>query len=566
MTFDPVTRGHPGDGSAAGGHRVGGGGREDPRTVITTSPIVFRTRPTATPIGGYVTPPVQVLVQDESGAPIAGATVTLSLDSNPGGATLHGGSATTGSDGHRDVRPAVARPGRATGYRLRATDRPAPPKDSGPFDVVPLVVTTTGDSRPRHAAAGDRERQPERGLRGRDLVRHRRAAGVHTIACPRHCPPVMPTPLTIDATTQPGYAGTPLIEINGQSVSSGLDMGPGVFGSVIRGLSIYGFSGSGSAGSGIRLGPPGGSVVEACYIGLDATGVAHGNSNGVRIDGQSDANRIGGTSLATRNVISGNASNGILIDGGNANVIAGNYIGTDPSGTAARPNGQGVTLQRSSTYYSTANNVIGGSLPGEGNVISGNTGTGIAIEQVGPLAPSGTYISGNTVGLTPDGTGALGNTSTGISVAGPNTSILGNVVANNLGLGGIAVRGLADGTVVRANRVGTNATGTVRQPNNVSGIVVIDSTISNVVIGGTGPADGNLCSGNAYAGIFVSGGARGHDPGQSCRHERCRHGGNPEPGLRRVAVRQRRRTRSGPGKPHLGERRRRHQHRRRGAR
>ena len=52
----------------------------------------------------------------------------------------------------------------------------------------------------------------------------------------------------------------------------------------------------------------------------------------------SNNNLVGGTAAGDRNIISGNAGDGIFITGGNNNQIAGNYIGTDVTGTAALAN------------------------------------------------------------------------------------------------------------------------------------------------------------------------------------------------------------------------------------
>ena len=76
---------------------------------------------------------------------------------------------------------------------------------------------------------------------------------------------------------------------------------------------------------------------------------------------------IGGTTAAARNVISGNGNGGIEI-GGNANVVQGNFIGTNAAGTAAVPN---RAEYRSSDSAST-DNLIGGTAAGAGNLISGN--------------------------------------------------------------------------------------------------------------------------------------------------------------------------------------------------
>jgi hypothetical protein len=117
-------------------------------------------------------------------------------------------------------------------------------------------------------------------------------------------------------------------------------------------------------------------VIQGNYIGTDVTGAVDlGNTyNGVAI-WQSPNNTVGDTSASARNIISGNNVYGISIAGTGANgmLVQGNYIGTKASGIQ--------TLGNSSDgiYLETANNTIGGTTSGAGNVISGNGGTGITL-------------------------------------------------------------------------------------------------------------------------------------------------------------------------------------------
>ena len=90
------------------------------------------------------------------------------------------------------------------------------------------------------------------------------------------------------------------------------------------------------------------------------------NTRGIQLNNSSN-NVIGGTTSATRNVISGN-SNGIELSG-NANVVQGNFIGTNAAGTAAIRNFTGVAIFNSQF----TDNLIGGTAAGAGNLISGNS-------------------------------------------------------------------------------------------------------------------------------------------------------------------------------------------------
>ena len=195
-------------------------------------------------------------------------------------------------------------------------------------------------------------------------------AGPHVIPVPSVLPELT-DPAVIDATTQPGYAGVPLVQLSAGFGGNGSGLRITAGASTIRGLSITGFP-----SSGIWILGNGGNVVEANYIGLTPAGVATGNVTGIVIESTS-GNRIGSTSAAGRNVISSNTSGGIFIAGAAAtnNTVVGNFIGLDPAGSAARPNLGGVTIQSGAS-----NNVIGGTAAGATNVISGSsTSNGVTI-------------------------------------------------------------------------------------------------------------------------------------------------------------------------------------------
>ena len=120
---------------------------------------------------------------------------------------------------------------------------------------------------------------------------------------------------------------------------------------------------------------------------------------GVAIAG-TDGNLIGisQTTPASSNLLSGNRPAGVLISGSN-NLVEGNRIGTDVTGTAALPNGTGVAI-----IYIGSDNTIGGTAPGAGNLISGNRRDGI-----GMYGGASNLVEGNRVGTDASGTQALGN-------------------------------------------------------------------------------------------------------------------------------------------------------------
>jgi hypothetical protein len=114
--------------------------------------------------------------------------------------------------------------------------------------------------------------------------------------------PSITDPVVIDGSTQPGFSGTPIIELNGPMAP-----GPGLFvnapGSTIRSLVINGFE-----NGGIIIGTSGtGSHIEGCYVGTDVTGLIAVSNGSYGVGVFSSNNVIGGTTANTRNVISGNS-------------------------------------------------------------------------------------------------------------------------------------------------------------------------------------------------------------------------------------------------------------------
>jgi hypothetical protein len=190
------------------------------------------------------------------------------------------------------------------------------------------------------------------------------ATGVATIT-PLSALPALTAAVFVNGQSQPGFAGSPLVEVNGELAGAGadgLDLTGG--GSTVAGLVVNRF-----AGPGLLLEGGGGNTVAGNYLGTDPTGTL-GLANGVGLLVLNSAdNVIGGTALAARNVLSGNAGDGVELEGGGAtgNVIEGNLIGTNAAGTAALPNGgNGVGLS------GAAGNVIGGTAAGAGNGLAGN--------------------------------------------------------------------------------------------------------------------------------------------------------------------------------------------------
>jgi hypothetical protein len=166
--------------------------------------------------------------------------------------------------------------------------------------------------------------------------------GTHTITLLTELPPLIDA-VTIDGTTQPGYAGVPLVALNGDQVSviqGGFLAGFRILGGncTVRGFYIYSFGGFlVSEGVGIAIIGNGGNVIEGNYIGPHPDGFQYAGSATAILCIASTNNLIGGPFPASRNVISYNYR-GIIITNGSNNLLQGNFIGTDPSGSSANPN------------------------------------------------------------------------------------------------------------------------------------------------------------------------------------------------------------------------------------
>jgi len=319
-------------------------------------------------------------------------------------------------------------------------------------------------------------------------------AGTKTISVTGGALPKLKHPVTIDGTTQPGFAGVPLIRIDnatGDAAVAGLRVTTTA--STLRALSVTGF------GTGVVLAGAGANVLAGSYVGIDAGNIAHPNTIGVSVT--SDGNTIGGTSAAARNVISGNQTYGIDIEGADGTLVQGNHIGTNANTSAGI--GNGATGVRIAAWAKA--NLVGGSQAAR-NVISAN-GAGVHVTGAGS---DGNIVQGNRIGTNAAGTIAMGNVSVGVSVSGGAkgtliggaTSAARNQVSGNQGLG-VHV-GLSSGTQVQGNLIGTDAAGAAALPNFDSGVRV-DGGAVNTVVGSAASGLRNVISGNASGGVLVTG-------------------------------------------------------------
>jgi hypothetical protein len=312
--------------------------------------------------------------------------------------------------------------------------------------------------------------------------------------------PTITDSVLIDGTTQPGYAGTPLIQISGSSLASGTDgLLISAGGCTVRGLAI-----NRCPRDAIRLESLGTNVIQGNFLGTDPSGtVARGNGEGGVMVNGSPGNLIGGTNASDRNLISGGNQNGIYLYTSTAtgNVISGNYIGTTVTGLAALGNvHSGVEVSTASS------NLIGGTSPGAGNVISGNEQSGIYFIT----APAtGNLVQGNYIGVNANGTAALGNGQDAVTINGVAGNTVGgttagarNILSGNMESGVFVLTIGATNNVIAGNYIGTDQTGKVAIPNRTNGVTLYG--VAGNMIGGTSDGAGNVISGNLQDGVLIS--------------------------------------------------------------
>ena len=282
--------------------------------------------------------------------------------------------------------------------------------------------------------------------------------------------------------------GIMAFDISGSLLIGGSQSGQG---NVISGQTEWGIDITG--GSDYRI--------EGNLIGTDRTGTTALPNGRDGIDIYGTGHRIGGTAPGAGNVISGNGRSGVRLSG-TEHRVEGNFIGTTASGDAALPNAEhGVHAVR-------RGHVIGGTAPGAGNVISGNTLAGVFIEP----GNKDNRIEGNFIGTDPTGDNAIPNGSYGVQIQAAHDNVVGgtepgagNVISGN-GVSGVLIVGSGqqpENNRIEGNFIGVNADGSAAVPNRNRGIE-FNNAMENV-IGGAEPNARNIISGNVYTGIVLSG-------------------------------------------------------------
>ncbi len=233
--------------------------------------------------------------------------------------------------------------------------------------------------------------------------------------------PTLANPITIDGTTQPGYASKPLIQVNGTQAGSGVvgfSLDDDSHNSTIKGLEITGFNGGGVLDDNGNANTFSNDVIGLHYSGTLPRVVANGTF-GIEIRDQANSNTISGV------VVAGTQYNGIVINNSMNNVVSGSDIGTDLTGEdsldrngVSLGNGQiggggsGIVLNGSANHNTISNNVI-----------VNNGSYGVYITDAGT---SYNTLTGNKIGIDAGGTTALPNALDGVAlVSGANLNAIG---------------------------------------------------------------------------------------------------------------------------------------------
>ncbi len=229
------------------------------------------------------------------------------------------------------------------------------------------------------------------------------------------------------------------------------------------------------------------------FIGSNAAGTSAvpNTDNGLDLVFGAQYNTVGGTTVAARNLISGNLHEGVLIGfaGTANNVVEGNFIGTDVTGEhflASQQQLDGVYVG-----LGAGSNTIGGQNPvgawnaAAWNVISGNSVNGILVTDSGTTGP---VISGNFIGTDATGTAALPNGGNGITIAaGTSSTTVGaetsgysnlNVISGNLG-DGVSITS-SQGNNLSFNYIGVDLNNQKSLPNHGNGVSIHASSGNRV--------------------------------------------------------------------------------------
>jgi parallel beta-helix repeat protein len=236
----------------------------------------------------------------------------------------------------------------------------------------------------------------------------------------------------------------------------------GSSGSTIRGLVIGNFP-----SAGISVGSDN-NRVNCNHVGVGVNGYSDVGNGGHGIEVSGSGNTIGGLfSHSQRNVISGNSINGVYLHpAGGDNLVANNFVGTTASGLNELSNYGGISIGGDS-------NQIGGVIPLARNLVSGNLGTGIYLNNA-----SANLIVGNHIGVARDSISPLPNNGSGIE-------LVGETISNTIGSTAPGGANLIVNSGMYGVRMETSILGTPTQ-NQLRGNIIYNNGDLGIDLGGDG--------------------------------------------------------------------------------
>jgi hypothetical protein len=330
-------------------------------------------------------------------------------------------------------------------------------------------------------------------------------SGVHTISSVSALPSLSVT-TTLDGYTQPGASpnsngpGLPdnaVLLIELDGTNAGSSTGLVVTGGS---STIRGLVVNRFGSYGIEL-QSAGNTIEGDFIGTDPSGTAaraNGNGGGIAVT-TGNANTIGGTTPDARNLVSGNIGVGVNLQT-DGNTVSGNFIGTDVTGSVALGNSDRGVL-----VFGGSSDTVGGATPDARNVISGNGDRGVQF-----ISGSDHLLQGNYIGTDVTDSFAIPNGDEGVELDGTAGVLVGgatlvpgtgpgNVISGNIGVG-VSVFADPTGNQIEGNIIGADGTGTNPLGNSLDGVLLRGGPNA---VGGTAPGAGNLIAFNGASGIQV---------------------------------------------------------------
>jgi uncharacterized repeat protein (TIGR01451 family) len=207
-----------------------------------------------------------------------------------------------------------------------------------------------------------------------------------------------------------------------------------------------------------------------------------------------------GTDTVIQGLVLQNFTTAIYVDRfATGTKIYGNFIGTSATGTSSGTGiANSVGISFASHTGTGAGFEIGGTMPSQRNLISGNSSDGI---RLGPTVSVSTSILGNYIGVNAAGTGDLGNGGNGVNIQAAVSPLvvgngtIGNVISGNT-LNGVSITS-SSGHGVRSNRIGTNAAGSAAMANSASGMLIDGGCLS-------ADTTSNVISGNGTYGVTIA--------------------------------------------------------------